>query len=498
MIHKRLLITRFAACTLMLAGLMTISFGWSAPRAATDRPNVVVILLDDAGYGDFSLTGNPTIRTPQLERMAREGLRFRQFYCATAACSASRYSLLTGRNPGRSGLGKWVIGPDAARHLHPRETTLAEGLRARGYRTAMFGKWHLGTPNAANGFTTNALPLAHGFEQFFGLNVSSDYEQVRLIEGPAAAPNFAEHYRIVESNVCHNAALQSGLTRAFSDRALAFIHANRERPFFVYLPFTLPHLPLHASAEFQGRSPRGLYGDVMEELDAALGRVLDALVTEQIAANTLVLFTSDNGPWIRWRSDGKERLNVGDSGPFRDGKGSGWEGGVRVPGVFWWPGTIAAGTSVMQPASTLDVLPTVFRLAGEPLPADRTLDGRDVTPLLSAKAFPGAVPEFRFFYTGAESQVTGVRRGSWKLHTSVYSQLGDNYGYKNVSLQNPLLFQVEQDPGERFNLAADQPSVVRELQDEIQAFQQQSKAEGSFWKGLAPVGKAVGELPERD
>jgi arylsulfatase len=260
------------------------------------------------------------------------------------------------------------------------------------------------------------------------------------------------------------------------------MHANRERPFFIYLAFTLPHLPLYPNNEFAGKSLRGTYGDIVEELDASLGRVLDALTKEGLAQNTLVVFTSDNGPWIRWRSDGVERLNVGDSGPFRDGKGSGWEGGVRVPGVFWWPGTIPAGTVVQQPASTLDVLPTVFRLAGEPLPEGRTIDGRDVSPLL-ASVFQGRVPDFTFFYTDDRNAVSGVRQGPWKLHTRIYTQIGDDYGFGKVTFTNPLLFQVEQDFGERFNVSHDQPAKVAELQGLITDFNKQAAAEGTFWNG---------------
>jgi arylsulfatase A len=452
------------------------------PRAATDRPNLIVVLLDDAGYGDFSITGNPTIRTPNLERLSREGLRFSQFYCATAACSASRYALLTGRNASRSGLGQWVIPPSHARFLHPQEITIADGLRQRGYRTAIFGKWHLGTPNEKNHFDTNAFPLAHGFDRYCGLNASADYPDVTLYEGPSAEPNFAGLYHKIDGKVRYNAELQSTFTHRFTDETIKFVQENRERPFFVYLAYTLPHLPLYPNAEFAGKSLRGTYGDIIEELDASLGRVLDALKQQGLAQNTLVVLTSDNGPWILWRKDKKERLNVGDSGPFRDGKGSGWEGGTRVPGIFWWPGTIASGTSVMQPASTLDILPTIFRLAGEPLPANRTIDGRDISPLLAPEKFSGAVPEFTFFYTDEHNQVSGVRAGAWKLHTKIYTQTTDNYGYTNVTFGHPLLFQIEHDFGERFDLSAEAPAKVAELQEKISAFNRQAAAEGSFWK----------------
>jgi arylsulfatase len=377
--------------------------------------------------------------------------------------------------------------------LHQNEITIADGLRQRGYKTGIFGKWHLGTPNEANGFNTNAFPLAHGFDKYCGLNASADYPDVTLYEGPSATPNFAGIYHIVDTNVRSNELLQSTFTHRFTDETIHFMHENRDRPFFIYLAYTLPHLPLYPNSEFAGKSLRGKYGDIIEELDASLGRVLDALNKEELAKNTLVVFTSDNGPWIFWHKDKTERLNVGDSGPFRDGKGSGWEGGVRVPGVFWWPGTIAPGTVVSQPASTLDVLPTIFHLAGEPLPTDRTIDGRDVSPLLAPKVFSGTVPEFTFFYTGAANGVTGVRKGAWKLHTRIYTQIGDNYGYNNVSFNNPLLFQVEHDFGERFNLAAEEPEKVKELQDALTTFNKKATAEGTLWKGSSQSRPAPAE-----
>jgi arylsulfatase A len=485
---------KFLMSVALVAGLVFVPGIFAAPpRAATDRPNLIVVLLDDAGYGDFSITGNPTTRTPSLERLSREGLRFAQFYCSTAACSASRYSLLTGRNASRCGLGQWVIPPSHDRFLHPKEITIADGLRQRGYKTAIFGKWHLGTPNAANDFNTNAFPLAHGFDKYCGLNCSADYKDVAFYEGPAATPNFAGIYHINDTNVRYNAELQSTFTHRFTDETINFMHQNHDRPFFIYLAYTLPHLPLYPNSEFAGKSLRGTYGDIVEELDASLGRVLDALNQEDLAKNTLVVFTSDNGPWILWRKDKNERLNVGDSGPFRDGKGSGWEGGVRVPGVFWWPGMIAPGTSVMQPASTLDILPTIFRLAGEPLPTDRTIDGRDISPLLAPKTFGGSVPEFTFFYTDAGNNVSGVRKGAWKLHTKIYTQIGDNYGYTGVSFDNPLLFQVEHDFGERFNLAAEEPAKVKELQDTLTVFKKQADAEGTFWKNGKDTPSSAGK-----
>jgi arylsulfatase len=450
-------------------------------RDPRDRPNIIVMLLDDAGYADFSITGHPTIRTPNLERLSREGVTFGQYYCAVSACSASRYSLLTGRSARRCGLGSWVIDPAAAKYIHPNEVTLAEGLRQRGYATAVYGKWHLGTPNANNGFNTNTLPLAHGFDEFYGLNVSADYVDVGLYEGPSLTPDIASHYRLVSTNVRYNASLQSNFTREFTDRTVNFIRAHTNSPFFVYLPLALPHLPLYPNADFAGKSRRGTYGDIIEEIDYSLGRILAALQENELTRHSIVHFTSDNGPWVRYYTDATERLNVGDSGPFRDGKGSGWEGGFRVPGLFWWPDTIPAGRRVIPPASTMDLLPTFFQIAGAAVPVDRTIDGRDIRSLLAPGVYPGTVPEFKLFYTGSANTVTAVRKGPWKLHATIFTQTGNSYGYTGISLSNPLLFNLEQDIGERFNVRAAQSAKVLELQNEINAFNAQAAAEGTFW-----------------
>jgi arylsulfatase A len=460
----------------------------ASARPALEKPNIVVVLLDDSGYGDFSHTGNPTVDTPHLTRMVREGANFPQFYSASPACTASRYGLLTGRNPRRSGLGKWVLGPSDQRHLHPDEVTLAEGLKARGYATGMFGKWHLGHPNSNNGNTANALPLAHGFDRWLGTNVSHDYSPgAHLIQGPSAVNQPVAGYEFVAQDIAVNVPMMESLTGRYADAAIAFIRDKKDQPFFLYLAPNLPHLAVHVPDEFEGKSARGLYGDCIQEIDHHLGRVRAALEEEGIAQNTLVVFTSDNGPWIRFQdtaSDpqyGEARFLIGSALPFRDGKGSTWEGGLRVPGVWWWPGTIAPATVVREPASTLDILPTAFALAGQPLPAGRTLDGRDLRPALNAAVFPGSVPDFSFIYTGnGDNSVYGARRGPWKIHTRLYSQTGNNYGF-TASVASPLLFHVEQDPSERVNQAAGNSAKVNELKALIDAFNASVAAEGTFW-----------------
>ncbi|BCX46673.1 arylsulfatase [Haloferula helveola] len=457
-------------------------------RPALEKPNVIMIFLDDCGYGDFSHTGNPTIHTPNVSRMVAEGANFPQFYAASPACSASRYALLTGRNPARSGLGTWVLGPGSKKHIHPKEVTLAEGLKNRGYATGFFGKWHLGNPNKGNKLTPDSFPLAHGFDVWEGTNVSNDYDPgANLIRSNPEGNDPVRGYEIIEKDICSKQPLHENLTRRYRDRAVDFIKSHKDEPFFLYVAPNMPHLPVFASDEFKGTSKRGLYGDCIEEIDAMTGAILGTLESEGIAENTLVILSSDNGPWIRFQDTAKHpkydeaRILVGSALPFRDGKGSTWEGGVREVGVWYWPGTIPPATVVKSPASTMDILPTAFALAGEPLPEGRTLDGRDLRPFLNPVTFPGEVANFSFVYTGAgDNRIYGARKGPWKLHTKLYSQTGDNYGF-TASEETPLLFDVEVDPSERIDRAKEQPEVVSELKSVLDAFQKSLESEGTFW-----------------
>ena len=457
-------------------------------RPALEKPNLVMIFLDDCGYGDFSHTGNPTIHTPNISNMVHKGLNFPQFYTASPACSASRYALLTGRNPRRSGFGTWVLGPASDRYIHPDEITIAEGLKNRGYATGFFGKWHLGNPNSANGFTSDAFPLAHGFDTWEGINVSNDYDPgADLIKTDPAGTTPIPGYSLIESNILNKQPLHEELTKRYRERSLQFISDNKDEPFFLYLAPNMPHLPVHASSEFKGQSLRGLYGDCIEEIDAMVGAILAKLTEEGIAENTLVIFTSDNGPWIRFQNTTNHpkyddaRTLVGSALPFRDGKGSTWEGGVRVPGVLYWPGTIPEASVIRQPASTFDILPTIFALAGEPLPTGRTLDGRDIRSYLNKETWPGTPSGFSFVYTGSGSNVIyGARKGAYKLHIRLYSQTGDNYGF-TASRSNPLLFNVETDPHERFDLRSQFPDKVSELDNIISTFETSVNTEKTFW-----------------
>ena len=447
----------------------------AGPRDPGDRPNVILVFLDDSGYGDYSHNGNPVIETPVVSRLAAEGANFTQFHVPSPACSASRYSLLTGRYPGRSGFGTWVLGPTSRPHLREGETTLAEGLKSRGYSTAIIGKWHLGNPNPANEMTPASYPLAHGFDFWLGTNLSHDFEVAKLLRTDAAGVTPIPGYHEIAANLPSNPEASTSLTRRYTEAAEDFIRGNKDKPFLLYLAHNQPHLALHAGKKFEGLSKRGLLGDVMAEIDDSVGRILNTVKESGIASNTLVIFSSDNGPWIRFQDTaehpkyGEARLHVGYAHPFRDGKGSNWEGGHRVPGIFFWPGMIPPGRR-LEPASTLDILPTVFAMCGVDAAESARADGRDIRPLLMPERFPRKAPPFVMAYSGADNKPNAIREGPWKLHIKTITQTEDTYGGK-ASRQSPLLFQVEHDLGERIDRATEHPEIVDRLRRELETLE---------------------------
>jgi len=468
----------------MLCGILSsLSQSASAePRGQLEKPNVVIFFLDDSGYGDFSHNGNPTIHTPNIDSLAQGGMQFTQFYVSTAACSASRYALLTGRYPSRSGLGTWVIGPQSKPHIHTREITIAEGLKKAGYATGMFGKWHLGNPNKANDMTADALPLAHGFDQWIGTNVSHDYGNAKLLKSDVNGDNPVKGYSEIAGNLPSDKKASTSLTGRYADAAVKFIKDNKDKPFLAYIAHNQPHLSLFAGSAFAGKSRRGLLGDVMSEIDDSVGRVMKTLTEEGLDKNTLIIFSSDNGPWLRFKKkNSRRKLDVGYAYPFRDGKGcASWEGGFRVPGIFYWPGVIEPKRQ-QEPASTLDILPTLFKICGVKAPAGRTIDGRDIRPLLSDKLTADKkVAPFKFIYSYSRNEPAAIRQGPWKLHIRLGSQLKDNYGFE-ASREKPLLFQVEQDLEESFDLAAEQPERVKQMLKELESYEAQVETEGVFW-----------------
>ncbi|HGY91399.1 MAG TPA: arylsulfatase [Planctomycetes bacterium] len=480
---------KHALVVLLFLWLLASGCGHVTPsksHRARQRPNVVIFFVDDSGWGDYSHNGNPTIDTPHIDRLAAEGAFFTQFYVTTAACSASRYSLLTGRYPGRSGLGSWVIGPGSPRYIHPEEITLAEGLKSAGYATGLFGKWHLGTPNAKNGLAAESLPLAHGFDEWIGTNVSHDYDHARLLRSDPEGTNPVPGYVELARDLPTNPEASKSLTGLYTDAAMHFIRENADRPFFAYVAYNQPHLGLYVADRFRGTSRRGLLGDVLAEVDDSVGRVMGLLEELGVADDTLIIFSSDNGPWVRYRNTanhpkyGEARLHVGYAYPFRDGKGSTWEGGHRVPGIFYWPGTIPPHRE-LRPASTLDVLPTIFSLCGVPVPNDRSIDGRDVRPYLSPSLAPTLdVPPFEFLFSYSDNRPSAIRMGAWKLHIRIGSQLKTNYGF-TASREKPLLFQVEQDLGERIDRAEEQPQRVKVMLRRLEEMEAQINDAGTFW-----------------
>lgn len=476
------------SCNLIFSSILFLITGVACNNTKdlkSQRPNVVIFYLDDSGYGDVEHNGNPTIKTPNITKLKDSGVNFTQFYVATAACSASRYALMTGRYPGRSGLGKWVIGPSDARHIHEKEITLAEGLKSVGYKTGIFGKWHLGSPNKNNQFSEKTLPLAHGFDEWVGTNVSHDYDVAMLLKSNPEGKNPILGYELIAKNLPSDVKASESLTGICTRAAVDFIKRNKDNPFFAYVPYNMPHLGLFVSDEFKGKSRNGELGDVMEELDAAIGAICQTLEDEGVLENTIIIFSSDNGPWIKFSDKvdtkyGDTRLKVGYATPFRDGKGSTWEGGHRVPGIISWPAQIKGNRNEQIPVSTLDILPTIFAIAGVALPTDRTIDGRDICPLLMPDKYPGGVGEFKFFYSYAGNQPTAIRKEAWKLHIQIASQTNNNYGFE-ASRAKPLLFQVEKDLGERVDVAGQYPQKVSELLSDLERFEKQLKDEGSFW-----------------
>ncbi|MBX3413718.1 MAG: sulfatase [Pirellulales bacterium] len=437
-----------------LASLIVLGSIISVPCFADDKtlPNIVVIFTDDMGYGDLGCYGHPTIRTPQLDQMAAEGLRFTQFYSCAPVCTPSRAGLLTGRLPIRSGLcssKRRVLFPDSTGGLPDEEITLAEALSAHGYQTICIGKWHLG-------HQPSYLPTKHGFDHYFGIPYSNDMSAATNAAGKLR--NWPPLPLIRDLETIETEPDQGKLTERYTEEAIRFINEattpeNRERPFFLYLPHTMPHVPVFASERFAGQSPRGLYGDVIETIDWSTGEILRTLREKGLADNTLVFFTSDNGPWL------SQKMRGGSAGLLRGGKGSTWEGGQRVPGIAWWPGRVKPATT-QAIASNLDLFPTCLALAGVPAPSDRPLDGLDITPVLDGDP---SGPRTVFLYY-RDDEPFALRKGPWKIH--VKSQAG--YGQVKPDLHDPpLLFHLDHDPSETVDVAKEHPEVVKDLLDEL-------------------------------
>lgn len=433
---------------------------------AARMPNVIFVLADDLGYGDLGSYGNPEIATPNLDQMAREGARFTQFYVGASVCTPSRAALLTGRYPIRAEIDpRGVFFPDSRNGLDPAELTIAEVLRDRGYATALIGKWHLG-------HLPEYLPTRQGFDVFYGLPYSNDMNEPQYPGEPVPVrpcdsliPPCRPGVPLMDGEaIVEMPAIQESLTRRYTERAIDFLRESvaSDRPFFLYYANHAPHTPLYASDSFFGSSPGGLYGDVVSELDWSVGELLRETRDLGVEDDTLVVFSSDNGPWLLWATDAPVVQGGTDSGtaaPLRNGKSTTFEGGMRVPLIARWPAGIPAGQTITAPAAMIDWLPTLAGLAGASLPAGRAIDGKDIAPLLEARG-PRDEEEFRFLYYRQDNTGLGAyREGRWKLKLAV--QGGESI-YSRYD-HGDLLFDLEADPSETTDLAAERPEKVAEL-----------------------------------
>ncbi len=421
------------------AGAVALSGRRLLARSSQQPPNFVVFFTDDQGYQDLGCFGSPLIKTPVIDGMAQEGMRFTDFYVANPVCTPSRAALMTGCYPLRVGMnpprgGANVLFPGYNQGLNPDEITIAEVLKTKGYATGCFGKWHLGDKEPF-------LPTNQGFDYYYGIPYSNDMRPTVLMR---------------DTTVIEDPAQQETLTRRYTDETLAFIEKNRDRPFFCYVPYTMPHVPLHASEQFKGTSERGLYGDTIEEIDWNVGRVVEKLRASGLDSKTLVVFTSDNGPWLKYGDKGGSAL------PLRGGKRETWEGGMRVPCVMWWPGTIPSGKTCSELCTAMDLLPTFAGLAGIDLasvyPDNRVIDGHDISPLL--RNDPGAeTPYEAFLYFHSFGGLDAIRSGDWKYH-----------------LGRKALYNLKDDISEQDNLVDKYPELVKQLSDKANLMKREVEA----------------------
>ncbi len=415
-----------------------------------DSPNFIIIFVDDMGYGDLGTFGHPTIRTPNLDQMAAEGQKWTQFYVGASVCTPSRAALLTGRLPVRNGMcsdKSRVLFPNSVHGLPTHEITIAEQLKQAGYATACIGKWHLG-------HHPQYLPTNQGFDSYFGIPYSNDMDYVgekRYWEMADTLPT--EYYNVPllrDTSVVERPTNQHTLIKRYTEETVQKIREYKDEKFFIYLAHNLPHIPLFVSEAFRNRSARGLYGDVIEEIDYGVGQILAALKAEGIAEETIVVFTSDNGPWLSYRTHG------GSAGLLRAGKGMTWEGGMRVPTIFWSPERIDPGI-ITGLGSTMDLFTTFSTMAGVPVPEDRVMDGVDLTPVLYRQEY--SKRNQVLYYRGTE--LCAVRLGDFKAHFVTQGAYG-MFGPREEH-DPPLLFNLNHDPSEKYNIADEHPEVLEKI-----------------------------------
>lgn len=451
----------FCLSTFILAA---VSFSFRELPPVAKKPNIVIIFMDDMGYGDLECFAGTPWHTPNINRMAAQGMRFTYFYAAQAVCSASRAGLLTGCYPNRVGING-ALSPASPIALDTAEQTIASVLKARGYRTGMVGKWHLGSREPW-------LPLQHGFDEYLGLPYSNDMWPVHYDGKPYS--DTSTHPRrkypplpLIEGNkplrYIKTLEDQSQLTTLYTERACRFIKNNRQQPFFLYLAQSMPHVPIAVSEKYKGKSKDGLFGDVIAEIDWSVGQVLKTLEENGLSDNTLVIFTSDNGPWLSYGN------HAGNTGGLREGKGTSWEGGTRVPCIMRWPGKIPAGTVCNKMAATIDLLPTVANLCGAALPV-RKIDGVDMKSLLFNEPEANPRDELAVYYQ--VNSLEAIRKGPWKLmlpHRSRTYKLNlpgyDGFPGAQPEVDVPMaLYDMRRDPGETLDVQQQFPEVVKSLQ----------------------------------
>lgn len=444
----------------VLVSLVASVMAWGTTvEDLPERPNFVVIFCDDMGWADLGCFGHPTIATPNLDRMAAEGMRMTQFYVASSVCTPSRSALVTGRYPARTGMcgNRRVLFPDSIGGLQASEVTIAEVLKSAGYATGMVGKWHLG-------HRPEYLPTRHGFDRYYGIPYSNDMDNVapKSVKGRDVFknPNW-RHFNVPLLEGTQNAGVeqierptdQRTITRRYTFKAVDFIREQKDNPFFLYLAHSLPHVPLFRGDAFANHSRAGLYGDVIEEIDWSVGQVLGELRQQNLSERTMVVFTSDNGPWLVFGEQG------GSAGPLRNGKGTTFEGGMRVPGLCWMPGSVPAGVTNAGLSSTLDILPTFAAMAGAELPDGLVLDGFDLSAMLVEQR--PSPRESMFYYR--DYRLMAVRNGRFKAHYITQDSYvpGSN---RATTHEVPLLYDLEVDLGESRDLSAQRPQVLATIE----------------------------------
>lgn len=451
---------KIICCIILFLHVFSIQAQNALPggKELDSKPNIIVVFADDLGYGDLSCYGNPTIITPHLDKMAHEGQKWTSFYAAASVCTPSRAGLMTGRYPIRSGMcsdKSRVLFPNSTGGLPVGEITIAEQLKKAGYAADAVGKWHLG-------YQKEFLPTSHGFDSYFGIPYSNDMDRANT-EGLTHKEVFWEadiKYfdvpLIKNKREVERPANQHTLTKRYNEAAVQFIKENQKNPFFLYLAHNLPHVPLFASNDFLGKSKRGLYGDVLMEIDHGVGEIIKTLKETGLDKNTLVVFNSDNGPWLVYDDHG------GSAGLLKEGKGTTWEGGMRVPGIFWMPGKINPGV-ITEIGSTLDLFTTASKMANIDLPTDRITDGIDLGPVLFGTEKKGR--KGLIYYRG--QSIYAARKGAYKLHyITETAYIKDT---KKTIYKEPLLFNLDTDPEERFNITGENTEKVKEIHKMVEA-----------------------------